>query len=90
MLPTSFEQQNFEFHKPADMTDEQCSSLPVFMGNDTEGTPVIISCWKFSKEDLEEIAQTGHIWLSITGQGMPPVSLFTEHPFVPINQEDAK
>jgi hypothetical protein len=88
MLPTTFKESNFTFLKPADMTDEQCSSLPVWRGPtapDETGAqfPVIISCWKFSPEDLEEIQKTGHIWLSITGNGMPPVALFTEHPFAP-------
>lgn len=81
MLPITFDQSNFTFKKPADMTDEQCGDLSVFKGKDTGGFPVIISCWKFSKEDLEEIQKTGHVWLSITGSGMPPVSIFTENPF---------
>jgi hypothetical protein len=67
------------------MTDEQCFDLPVFKGNNTDEdgnvTPVIISCWRFAKEDLEEIQRTGCIYLSICGHGMPPVSLFTENPF---------
>lgn len=87
MLPTSFEGSNFVFTKPKDMTDEQCVDLPVWRGMvpvDDAGTlfPAIISCWRFSKEDLEEIQKTGCIWLSITGTAMPPVSLFTENPFV--------
>lgn len=82
MLPVTFPEQNFTFHKPNDMTDEQCSSLSVFKGHDTENIPCIVSCWQFSKEDLEEIQKTGRIWLSITGHTMPPVSLFTENPFV--------
>ncbi len=81
MLPTTFEGSNFVFTKPKDMTDEQCGDLPVFKGSDMEGVPVIISCWKFSREDLDEIERTGCVFLSITGNGMPPVSLFTENPF---------
>lgn len=91
MLPTDFPQRNFVYGKPADMTDEQCMSLPVFKGTqytDEDGNtvPCIVSCWKFNKEDLEEIQKTGCIWLSITGHGMPPVSLFTENPFETVNQ----
>lgn len=81
MLPVEFEQCNFTFTKPASMTDEECLPLRVFKGNDTLGTPVIISCWQLSKEDLEEIAKTGRIFLTICGNGMPPVSLQTESPF---------
>lgn len=78
MLPVKFKESNFTFNKPQEMTDEQCMSLPVFKGTDVEGMPVIISCWQLSKEDLEELAKTGQIWLTITGHGMPPVSLRTE------------
>lgn len=82
MLPAEFDQANFTFTKPANMTDEECASLPVFKGQDTNGLPVIISKWRFNKEDLEIIAETGEIWLQIVGDGMPPVSLYTENPFV--------
>ncbi len=86
MLPTSFPESNFTFNKPADMTDEECMALPVWKGEAKDpdtGTafPVIFSCWKLSYEDMREIQRTGCIWLSITGQGMPPVALFTENPF---------
>lgn len=87
MLPTTFDGSNFTFTKPNGMTDEQCMDLPVFKGDglDEDGNvcyPVIISCWKFSKEDLEEIQKTGHIFLQICGTVMPPVSLYTETPFI--------
>lgn len=87
MLPTSFEESNFVYGKPKGWTDEMCMDLPVWKGDvpiDDVGTtqPSIISCWRLSKEDLEEIQRTGQIWLSITGTGMPPVSLFTENPFI--------
>lgn len=86
MLPVDFPARNFVYQKPQGWTDEQCSDLPVWKGNapiDDQGntTPTIISCWKLSKEDLEEIQRTGEVWLSISGTGMPPVSLFTENPF---------
>lgn len=81
MIPVQFKEANFTFTKPDNMTDEQCMSLPVFRGKDQGGIPVIISCWKLSKEDLDDINKTGQIYLSIAGDGMPPVSIFTENPF---------
>jgi hypothetical protein len=86
MLPVDFPERNFVYQKPKDWTDEQCSDLPVWKGDapiDDEGNkaPVIISCWRLSKEDLEETQRTGLIYLSISGAGMPPVALFTENPF---------
>lgn len=83
MMPSvDFPESNFTFSKPKDMTDEQCMPLQVWRGNDSNGFPVIISKWSLSAEDLEEIKKTGSVYLIITGQGMPPVSLHVETPFV--------
>jgi hypothetical protein len=82
MLPTSFPEQNFAFNRPTDMTDEECSSLPVWRGEDANGLPVIISKWMPSEEDIEAINRGESIYLQIVGNGMPPVCLFTENPFI--------
>lgn len=81
MQPITFPESNFTFNKPSDMTDEQCRSLPVVKCNAPDGTPLIISCWQLSEEDKLKIAETGQIWLTICGTGMPPVGLQTEKPF---------
>lgn len=82
MLPTSFPEQNIVLGRPIDMTDEQCVSLPAWVGKNDEGLPCIISKWKLSKEDLEEINRTGEVWLQVIGSAMPPVGIFTQYPFV--------
>lgn len=87
MLPVTFNEANFTFGKPPSMSDEQCASLHVFRGSapiDEQGTlmPVVISKWQPSREDIDAINNGEPIWLSITGTGMPPVSLFTENPFI--------
>jgi hypothetical protein len=81
MQPITFPESNFTFNKPSDMTDDQCGSLPVVRCNTSDGTPLIISCWELSEEDKAKITETGHIWLTICGTGMPPVSLQSEKPF---------
>lgn len=86
MLPVNFPQSNKVYAKPEGWTDEECSDLNVWQGDaPIEGTnrtvPAIISCWRLSHEDLQEIQRTGIVWLSITGTAMPPVSVFTECPF---------
>lgn len=83
MMPAvDFPESNFTFGKPSGMTDEQCLPLQVWKGKDDSGVPIIISKWTLSAEDLAEIQKTGAIYLIITGQGMPPVSLHVETPFV--------
>lgn len=81
MLPTTFKEVNKIMLKPLGMGDEECGDLPVYKGLDANGFPIIISCWKLSREDLEEIKKGGVIWLSIMGNPMPPVSVFIENPF---------
>lgn len=83
MLPISFKEANFTFTKPESMTDEQCSDLCVFKGHTDDSTPIIISKWQPSKEDIEAINRGEGIYLVIVGEGMPPVELFTDYPFVP-------
>ena len=85
-LPSNFPESNHVYHKPKDATDEQCMSLPCWVGNipvDDKGTqwPVIISRWQFNKEEIDEIIRTGGIWLSVTGRELPPVAVFAENPF---------
>ena len=81
MLPIDFEEANFTFTKPKNMTDEECSDLRVFMGVDTENKPCIVSKWKLSKEDIEEINNGGYLYIQIAGHQMPPISAYTENPF---------
>ena len=85
MLPIEFPEKNFTFTKPSSMSDEECSSLDVWKGKDSDGAPLIYSHWVFNKEELDAIKEgkiTG-VWLAIVGVGMPPVSLQTENPFTP-------
>lgn len=82
MEPIDFDESNMTFTRPADMTDDQCGSLKVWQGHEqSTGFPLIISKWKLSAEDLKRVNETGEVWLSIYGSGMPPVSIFTENPF---------
>ena len=79
MKGVSFPQQTTVFGKPEGWKDEDCYGLPVAQSYylNSEGKPVacLISCWEFTPEDMAEFQKTGKIYLSITGSGMPPVSL---------------
>lgn len=82
-----FPQQTTVFGKPKDWKDEDCYGLPVaqsfYLNSEQKKVPCLISCWQLTKEELEEIQRTGIVWLSITGEGMPPVSLQINTPFLP-------
>lgn len=75
-----FPESNFTFNKPANMTDDQCGPLKVHKGIDGENFPIIISKWKLTDEELEQIKTTGVVYLTIYGSGMPPVSLSVQSP----------
>lgn len=77
--------RNYAFVKPATMTDKECNRLHVQsgvlpIGPDGNQFNVIVSGWKLSAEELARINETGVVWLSITGQGMPPVCLMVDNP----------
>ncbi len=81
MTPTSFKETNLVFTKPESMTDEECSLLPVCVTQYPDGTDVIISKWKLSDEELEQVMKEKCVWLHVIGKGTPPVSLETNNPF---------
>lgn len=72
MRPIHFPESNITFGKPENMTDEECYSVSAYKGDG-----YINTVWMPNKEDIEAINAGRPIILSITGQGMPPVSLFT-------------
>lgn len=83
MVPCSFDESNRVLSRPADMTEEQCDPLSVFVGVRQDGLPIVISCYKLTKEELDLLNKTGRVWLHVIGPTMPPVCLTVEHPFLP-------
>jgi hypothetical protein len=82
MIATSFAESNHVIDKPQDLDRDQCDALSVYAGESADGLPVMISCWKVTREELEQIQRTGRVWLWVFGRGMPAVALSGEHPFV--------
>ena len=81
MLPIAFDEENVIFDKPSSMSADDCEAISAWKGTDKDGKPMVITCWKLTKEELEEINKTGRVWLYVLGGGMPPVSLQVSHPF---------
>lgn len=90
MHPISFPQQNKTLVKPEEMTEEQCLPLPTHhyeqvIGFDEEHQPIkfpaIISCWKLTPEEHDEIQRTGIVWVNTLGETLAPFSVFTKNPF---------
>jgi hypothetical protein len=81
MEACSFEESNVVLGRPQSMTDEQCGPLSVWRGVCADGVPRVISCFKLTKDELEQINRTGRVWLFVIGETMPPVALQTAHPW---------
>ena len=71
-VPTSFDESDAVLGRPSEMTDDQCGPLSIKRVEYSDGTPVVISCWKLTQEELDEINKTGRVWLGILGVTMPP------------------
>lgn len=73
-----FEQVNEDLGPPQ---GHDCDSLPIFRGKDTKGNDRIISKWQFTKEEIDELAKTGCIYLYVLGQFHPAVAIETRDPW---------
>lgn len=62
---------NFTFHPPPGRED--VSPARVFRNKS-----MIVLPWDLSAQELAEITRTGQVFLSIMGQGMPPVYVGSE------------
>lgn len=82
MQPTAFDEENCVLDKPKELSSDECAALSVWRGISTKGIPVVISCWKMTKEELEEISKTGRVWLMVCGPTMPPCAVEGLKPFV--------
>jgi hypothetical protein len=82
MYPASFDESNAVLARPNNMTDDECSPLVVFKGQNINGHEVVVSCWKATPEELAEINRTGRVWLVIAGETMQPAILAGYKPFI--------
>lgn len=63
------------------MTDDECAPLSVLFARTGCDRPVVVSCWKISQEELDEIRRTKRIWLVVYGETMPPIAVAGTKPF---------
>lgn len=81
MEVTSFIEENLILNKPSNMSVDDCEPLPVWCGLLNNESPVLISCWKVTQEELEEIKKTGRVWVYVYGHTMPPIYPSGLYPF---------
>jgi hypothetical protein len=81
MVPSSFENENIVFDSPPGMSPDECEPVNAFIGTDPDGVPIVITCWKPTKEELEEIIRTGRIWCYHFGHQLQPHTLSGTSPW---------
>jgi hypothetical protein len=71
MKPTTFKEQNKTLLKPDNMTDEECTSLPVYTDDKQ-----CISCWRMSIKERLSALLFGKVWVWVlSGKTQPPIVL---------------
>lgn len=75
MRAIEFKEQNVIYTKPANMTDEECGSLPAFRDGVNN-----ISCWKMSVKERLKVFFTGIVWINVLSI-QPPIWLDVDRPF---------
>jgi hypothetical protein len=83
MIATAFDEENDVLDAPAGVTPDECEPLSVWRGPMEGGTPVVISCWKPTAEEMAEIQRTGRVWIIVMGGTMPPIAPVGFNPFQP-------
>lgn len=77
MRPIDFPEANITFNKPTTMYDAECLPIQAYSGVDEKGMPYINTVWMPSREDIQAINEGRPIVVSVCGDTLPPMSLFT-------------
>lgn len=83
MRPRQFDNSNGIIGPPPDMRDN-CNAIACYRGKDTAGTPLVITKWFPSEEELAALQAGEGVYLTCVGITMPPVIVGTEDPFLPL------
>ncbi len=76
MIPIKFRGANGVLSKPKNMTDAECSSLPVYR----DGT-YCVSCWELGEKELRKVMRTKKVFIGVlSGHTQPPIFLTATNP----------
>ena len=81
MVPAAFDEENCMFDTPVGLTSEQCEPMSAWRGILENGIPAIVTCWKVTADELEEIRRTGRVWLMVMGRDLQPTILNAVSPW---------
>ncbi len=81
MQASAFDEENAVLDPPPGVSMDEVYALSVFRGLTEDGKPVVISCWKPTREEWEEMKATGRVWLILHGHTMQPAAVSGHYPF---------
>lgn len=64
------------------MNHDECACLFVLRTQTEIGIPCVVSCWKLTRQELDEVNRTGRVWLIVLGRTMPPVAIDGVKPLI--------
>lgn len=79
MIPSGFDEANGTLGPPQGISEDDVSSLRVWRGL-CGNQRVVISCWRPTRAEMDEIARTGRVWLYMWGDTMPPALVSGDPP----------
>lgn len=79
MIISEFPEQNTEFGKPESMDHTECNSLPAFQDKEKN---VIVSCWKFTDEEMLLSLLERRLWIVLHFPVQPPILPSPQNPFI--------
>lgn len=80
--PVSFIESNHVLvGTPEDRAAGTVIDLPIHRHQDLDGNQHVMSCWRLTPEELEEVKKTGKIWFQCWGTTHPPIYIGGKRPF---------
>lgn len=80
MEPCNFEHSNLVLQPPPG-GEAWCNPLFALRTKNEDGRPVVITCWKPTQAEIDEIQRTGRLWVMSVGTTIFPISLHATPPF---------
>jgi hypothetical protein len=81
MSPSDFTESNFRYAPPPDMEASQVSWIAAWRGEakggSVDGAPMIVTAWRPTEVELEQLLRGGVIFLTVMGTQLPPHYLST-------------
>jgi len=71
-VAASFDESEAVLGRPNDVRADDCDPLCISRRL-IQGFAAVISSWKLTQEELDEVNRTGRIWVGVMGITMPPI-----------------